>query len=174
MADTEKLVFQTDDGKEVEFEIIESTRVNGADYILVTTDDTTIYDSENDDDDSEAVFILKDTAAAESEEALYEFVDDEEELDAVFKIFEQLLDDEEQKKSVIFGGVFLKTDTTEKVKIIPLGGLEQIGMNMTAFMYGDSIIVVDCGLSFPDDDMLGIDLVIPDVTFLKVYIDFVQ
>lgn len=95
MADTEKLVFQTDDGKEVEFEIIESTRVNGADYILVTTDDTTIYDSENDDDDSEAVFILKDTAAAESKEALYEFVDDEEELDAVFKIFEQLLDDEE-------------------------------------------------------------------------------
>ncbi len=95
MADTEKLVFQTDDGKEVEFEIIESTRVNGADYILVATDDTTIYDSENDDDDSEAVFILKDTAAAESEEALYEFVDDEEELDAVFKIFEQLLDDEE-------------------------------------------------------------------------------
>ena len=95
MADTEKLVFQTDDGKEEEFEIIESTRVNGADYILVTTDDTTIYDSENDDDDSEAVFILKDTAAAESEEALYEFVDDEEELDAVFKIFEQLLDDEE-------------------------------------------------------------------------------
>ena len=61
----------------------------------------------------------------------------------------------------------MKTDTTEKVKIIPLGGLEQIGMNMTAFMYGDSIIVVDCGLSFPDDDMLGIDLVIPDVTFLK-------
>lgn len=95
MADTEKLVFQTDDGKEVEFEIIESTRVNGADYILVTTDDTTIYDSENDDDDSEAVFILKDTAAPESEEALDEFVDDEEELDAVFKIFEQLLDDEE-------------------------------------------------------------------------------
>ena len=95
MADTEKLVFQTDDGKEVEFERIESTRVNGADYILVTTDDTTIYDSENDDDDSEAVFILKDTAAPESEEALYEFVDDEEELDAVFKIFEQLLDDEE-------------------------------------------------------------------------------
>jgi ribonuclease J len=68
----------------------------------------------------------------------------------------------------------LKTDTTEKVKIIPLGGLEQIGMNMTAFMYGDSIIVVDCGLSFPDDDMLGIDLVIPDVTFLKDNIDKVK
>ena len=68
----------------------------------------------------------------------------------------------------------MKTDTTEKVKIIPLGGLEQIGMNMTAFMYGDSIIVVDCGLSFPDDDMLGIDLVIPDVTFLKDNIDKVK
>lgn len=54
-----------------------------------------------------------------------------------------------------------------KVKIIPLGGLEQIGMNMTAFEYEDSIIVVDCGLAFPTDDMLGIDLVIPDVTYLK-------
>ena len=54
-----------------------------------------------------------------------------------------------------------------KVKIIPLGGLEQIGMNMTAFEYKDSIIVVDCGLAFPSDDMLGIDLVIPDVTYLK-------
>ena len=96
MADTEKLVFQTEDGKEVEFEVIESTRVNRADYLLVTTDDTTIYDSENDEEDSEAVFILKDTSAPEAEEALYEFVDDEEELDAVFKIFEQLLDDEEE------------------------------------------------------------------------------
>ncbi len=62
----------------------------------------------------------------------------------------------------------------DTVKIIPLGGLEQIGMNMTAFMYEDSIIVVDCGLSFPDDDMLGIDLVIPDVTFLKDNIDKVK
>lgn len=55
----------------------------------------------------------------------------------------------------------------DKLKIIPLGGLEQIGMNITAFVYGNSIIVVDCGLSFPEDDMLGIDFVIPDVTFLK-------
>lgn len=54
-----------------------------------------------------------------------------------------------------------------KLKIIPLGGLEAIGMNITAFEYGDSIIVVDCGLSFPTEDMLGIDLVIPDVTYLK-------
>lgn len=61
-----------------------------------------------------------------------------------------------------------KTENSNaKVKIIPLGGLEQIGMNITAFEYEDSIIVVDCGLAFPSDDMLGIDLVIPDVTYLK-------
>ena len=57
--------------------------------------------------------------------------------------------------------------SNKKVKIIPLGGLEQIGMNITAFEYDDSIIVVDCGLAFPSDDMLGIDLVIPDITYLK-------
>ncbi|MBD5471416.1 MAG: ribonuclease J [Lachnospiraceae bacterium] len=60
------------------------------------------------------------------------------------------------------------------LKIIPLGGLEQIGMNITAFEYDDSIVVVDCGLSFPEDDMLGIDLVIPDVTYLKNNIDKVK
>ena len=68
----------------------------------------------------------------------------------------------------------LKQTEYGKVKIIPLGGLEQIGMNMTAFEYEDSIIVVDCGLSFPSDDMLGIDLVIPDVTYLKDNIDKVK
>ncbi len=56
---------------------------------------------------------------------------------------------------------------TSKLKIIPLGGLEQIGMNITAFEYEDSIIVVDCGLAFPQDDMLGIDLVIPDVSYIE-------
>ncbi len=55
----------------------------------------------------------------------------------------------------------------EKVRIVPLGGLEQIGMNITAFETDDSIIVVDCGLAFPEDDMLGVDLVIPDITYLK-------
>ena len=60
------------------------------------------------------------------------------------------------------------------LKIIPLGGLEQIGMNITAFEYEDSIIVVDCGLAFPEDDMLGIDLVIPDVTYLKENISKVK
>ena len=54
-----------------------------------------------------------------------------------------------------------------KIKVIPLGGLEEIGMNMTAFEYNESIVVVDCGLSFPSDDMLGIDCVIPDITFLR-------
>ena len=61
-----------------------------------------------------------------------------------------------------------------RLRIIPLGGLEQIGMNITAFEYGDSIVVVDCGLSFPEDDMLGIDLVIPDVTYLKENISKVK
>ncbi len=61
-----------------------------------------------------------------------------------------------------------------KLKVIPLGGLEQIGMNITAIEYEDSIIVVDCGLAFPTDDMLGIDLVIPDVTYLKQNISKVK
>ena len=53
------------------------------------------------------------------------------------------------------------------LKIIPLGGLEEIGNNMTIFEYEDEIIIVDCGLEFPTDDMLGVDLVIPDVTYLE-------
>ncbi|MBR4993020.1 MAG: ribonuclease J [Lachnospiraceae bacterium] len=67
-----------------------------------------------------------------------------------------------------------RKNATGKLKIIPLGGLEQIGMNITAFEYEDSIIVVDCGLSFPADDMLGIELVIPDVTYLQDNIDKVK
>ena len=68
----------------------------------------------------------------------------------------------------------MKKNNNGKLRIIPLGGLEQIGMNITAFEYEDSIVVVDCGLSFPEDDMLGIDLVIPDVTYLKDNIDKVK
>ncbi len=66
------------------------------------------------------------------------------------------------------------TENKEKLKIIPLGGLEQIGMNITAFEYGDSIVVVDCGMAFPGDDMLGIDLVIPDITYLKNNFDKIK
>lgn len=64
--------------------------------------------------------------------------------------------------------------SASKLKIIPLGGLEQIGLNITAFEYEDSIIVVDCGLSFPTDDMLGIDIVIPDVTYLMDNVEKVK
>ena len=68
----------------------------------------------------------------------------------------------------------MKKLNSDAVKIIPLGGLEQIGMNITAVEYEDSIIVIDCGLAFPEDDMLGIDLVIPDVTYLKENADKVK
>ena len=61
----------------------------------------------------------------------------------------------------------MKKENNGKLRIIPLGGLEKIGMNITVFEYEDSIIVVDCGLAFPENDMLGIDLVIPDITYLK-------
>ena len=63
---------------------------------------------------------------------------------------------------------------TNRIRVIPLGGLEQIGMNITAFCYGESIIIVDCGLAFPEDDMLGIDLVIPDVSYLKEHAEQVK
>ncbi len=65
-------------------------------------------------------------------------------------------------------------EQTPSVKIIPLGGLEQIGMNITAIEYEDTIVVIDCGLAFPEEDMLGIDLVIPDVSYLKENIDKVK
>ncbi len=68
----------------------------------------------------------------------------------------------------------MKKENNGKLRIIPLGGLEKIGMNITAFEYEDSIIVVDCGLAFPEDDMLGIDLVIPDITYLKDHIQKVK
>ena len=68
----------------------------------------------------------------------------------------------------------MKQKNNSKLRIIPLGGLEKIGMNITAFEYEDSIVVVDCGLAFPDEDMPGVDLVIPDVTYLKNHIEKVK
>ena len=53
-----------------------------------------------------------------------------------------------------------------KLKIIPLGGLNEIGKNMTVLEYGKDMIVIDCGIAFPEEDMYGVDLVIPDVTYL--------
>ena len=55
---------------------------------------------------------------------------------------------------------------TEKLKIIPLGGLNEVGKNLTVYEYGNDILVVDCGLGFPDGEMYGVDVVIPDVTYL--------
>lgn len=62
----------------------------------------------------------------------------------------------------------------QKLKVIPLGGLHEVGKNMTAFEYGKDIIVVDCGLAFPEDDMLGVDIVIPDISYLTKNIEKVR
>lgn len=63
------------------------------------------------------------------------------------------------------GGNFVAK--TKKLKVIPLGGLDEIGKNLTAFEYGNEIIMVDCGMAFPDDDMPGVDMVINDITYLE-------
>ena len=61
-----------------------------------------------------------------------------------------------------------------KLKIIPLGGLGEIGKNMTAYEFGSDIIVVDCGMGFPDEDMYGIDIVLPDISYLKANADRIR
>ncbi len=76
----------------------------------------------------------------------------------------------DKKENVKENKVFKKS----KLKIIPLGGLHEIGKNITVFEYENEIIVVDCGLSFPEDDMLGIDLVIPDISYLEKNVDKIK
>ena len=68
----------------------------------------------------------------------------------------------------------MKRNAKSKLKILPLGGLEQIGMNITVFEYENDIVIVDCGIAFPEDEMLGIDLVIPDVDYLKMNRDKIR
>src|SRR5690348_2523678 len=65
------------------------------------------------------------------------------------------------------GGSTELANRKDKVRIIPLGGLGEVGKNMTVLEYGDDIIIVDIGVAFPEDDQLGVDLVIPDITYLK-------
>ena len=67
-----------------------------------------------------------------------------------------------------------KEKPTGKIRIIPLGGLGEIGKNMTVIEYNNDLVVVDCGLGFPDDDMPGIDLVIPDITYLEANKDRIR
>ena len=82
----EKLTFVTEDQESVDFYIIEESRVNGINYLLVT-------ESEDEEDEEAEAYILKDTSKAEDTEAVYEFVESEEELDAVSRIFAELLED---------------------------------------------------------------------------------
>ena len=62
----------------------------------------------------------------------------------------------------------------KKIKVIPLGGLHEIGKNLTVFEYGDDVLILDCGMAFPDDDMLGVDIVIPDITYLHKVADKIR
>ena len=74
---------------------------------------------------------------------------------------------EKIEKNAKKGAAVEKQAKEEKVYIIPLGGMEEVGKNMTAFQYKDEIVIVDAGLTFPEDEHLGIDVIIPDFTYLE-------
>ncbi len=90
--------------------------------------------------------------------------DQQKKLQAAKKTYQKSGSQSNKKKT---NPLEVKKNENAKVRIIPLGGLNEIGKNMTAIECGDDIIVIDCGLAFPDDDMPGVDLVIPDVTYLE-------
>ena len=79
------------------------------------------------------------------------------------KVIKEVKEDDGQQSEFKHGKEIFKKSS---LKIIPLGGLHEVGKNITVFEYENEMIVVDCGLSFPEDDMLGVDLVIPDITYL--------
>ena len=83
-------------------------------------------------------------------------------------------DTQSTRKTRSTSEVRVKADPNAKLRIIPLGGLSEVGKNITAIECGDDIIVVDCGMGFPDEDMPGIDLVIPDITYLEEHRDRVR
>ena len=68
----------------------------------------------------------------------------------------------------------IKAKKEEKVYVIPLGGIEEVGKNMTLIQYRDEIVIIDAGLTFPDDELLGIDLVIPDYAYLEKNLEKVK
>ena len=91
-------------------------------------------------------------------------VDKENKTIAVIKNTNKSIAKTENKNSLMKDDFIFKK---ENLKIIPLGGIEEIGKNITVFEYGNDIVIVDCGVAFPEDDMLGIDLVIPDFSYLE-------